>query len=364
MNSKIKNLVIYSKIVLLPFLACSAYAQTVTLANYNDQQLAELLRPNVYFHPDEKYLPMGWDTYVVESQLKNSAGTVLLANPTSRQDIADASTADTDYLDLDDNYRASTTTGALSSVPIYAHVLRTGNYIDVQYAALYGYSGCQTFGTKTYNITHTSSKQSRFIWCNFARHEGDWEHMVVRLDATTGEILKVDLAAHGEDIWYDDSEISWSSTHPNVYVSVSVHSFRPGKTTYTTGSVLGGSEADLVSLATCSSGWIDWLDTVDTTSTSDFVSGDNGTYISWAPSVYLLSSDQPLYGFSGKWGDADSDNSDIGDPEGDIPKVNDSCFTDAANLAIDYGYIDDDYLEGHSPQSPWEKGWFEGNYDD
>ncbi|MDY7095500.1 MAG: Vps62-related protein [Acidobacteriota bacterium] len=94
----------------------------------------------------------------------------------------------------------------------YAHVFPAATWnnvpagqLDVQYWFFYPYNG-------------------EFDGTAGSAHEGDWEHMTVRLDASTLEPLAVYLAAHEGGEWHDWSDLRCTDQgHPVVYSAVDSH---------------------------------------------------------------------------------------------------------------------------------------------
>lgn len=119
----------------------------------------------------------------------------------------------------------------LKDAPYYVHIkayplkndtsLQSG-FIDIQYWTFYGLNGSQFFRTGSSLLDGKN-----FIWNNFAKHEGDWEHVTVRVSHLDGanqyKILGVFFAGHGSGHWVVDNDLSYDAHHPKVYSACNSH---------------------------------------------------------------------------------------------------------------------------------------------
>ncbi|MCR9191351.1 MAG: Vps62-related protein [Gammaproteobacteria bacterium] len=91
-------------------------------------------------------------------------------------------------------------------------------FVDLQYWSFYGLSGSQLFRVGGKIIENTN-----FVWNNFARHEGDWEHVTVRVNDSFDKILGVYFSGHGGGHWVAPSNMHYHEEHPVVYSACHSH---------------------------------------------------------------------------------------------------------------------------------------------
>ncbi|KAL6047652.1 DUF946 domain-containing protein [Balamuthia mandrillaris] len=112
---------------------------------------------------------------------------------------------------------------ANGQVPVYVNALLYGDELDLQYFFFYAHNG-----PLLPRLIPTAGV-----------HEGDWEHITVRISASTEAILAIFMDSHGnEGRWYTDVASSNSAsandgykltngTHPIVYSSKCSHAVKP-----------------------------------------------------------------------------------------------------------------------------------------
>jgi len=91
-------------------------------------------------------------------------------------------------------------------------------FVDLQYWNFYGLNGSQLFRVGGGGISNTN-----FVWNNFARHEGDWEHVTVRVNDSFDKILGIYFSGHGGGHWVAPSDIRYDNEHPVVYSACHSH---------------------------------------------------------------------------------------------------------------------------------------------
>tara|TARA_R110002126_G_scaffold17798_2_gene68866 strand:- start:39279 stop:40703 length:1425 start_codon:yes stop_codon:yes gene_type:complete len=94
----------------------------------------------------------------------------------------------------------------------------SAGFVDIQYWNFYGLNAPQFFRL---GGDFVSSKN--FVWKNFAYHEGDWEHITVRVNDTYDKILGVFYAGHGGGHWVAGNKISYDAGHPKAYSACNSH---------------------------------------------------------------------------------------------------------------------------------------------
>jgi hypothetical protein len=103
--------------------------------------------------------------------------------------------------------------GHLRDAPCYAHVVSTRRGTEIQYWFFYPYNGNIAPGL------------------HFA-HEGDWEHITVRLEPSNEAASDVFYAAHEGGKWYPAHRVLNHSGRPVVYSARYTHASYPNKGTW------------------------------------------------------------------------------------------------------------------------------------
>jgi hypothetical protein len=338
------------------------------------QAMAAALAPTFYFHPDEQYLPVTMDEFVSHSSLKSSSGAVISSSLASVSALAQATTGSSgEHLEVNSSWASST--GDLSGATIYYNFVEHDGYVDFLYSFLTPYQGCQGMRVKTQKWSWSSfswkKETSNFAMCNLGRHYGDWEHATVRVNSSTGEVVSVITNAHGDSAAHAPGDVTWSSTHPRIYVALNTHGTYVTEGYHTLWDLGGdtsiweeiGMEALLDAHGIADN--VTDVKVVDLTTTDDLLDSSGGSFQTLDSSAYTLQrigcTGGPYCKFMGSWG-TDLDNSDIDGSVGDIPYVDDADFTAVVQDVADLGVIDD-YLSGDAPTGVFTHGWWTAGED-
>ncbi len=194
--------------------------------------LARYYAPYIYFHSEENYYPSSVDYYLPRVRMRNRDYPFYVKNNVTAQNI--------------DNWKIFSSTGAVlqradrggnafyvehveynvrfgdvNNAPVYVY-FKNGDWpedLDIQYWIFFPYNGPTAVGGKGY-------------------HEGDWEHVTVRIRNGCEEIRRVYYGAHGsEGRWYYPNELSYVSNHPIVYVARDSHALYPNSGTIKRGGL-------------------------------------------------------------------------------------------------------------------------------
>ena len=226
-----------TRVALLLALAGAAQAQSPAVSLAVIQQYA----PTVYLHPYDKHHPMAVEEFLGQNSMLDSSGNVLKSGLTPA-DLAAYSSA-TNYLGFTNNTFPSASNdfesgdpivpGAIagwgqSNAPIYVKTIDYGSYIDLKFYMFYGINGFQTFQAGI--IVNFKTEPYLFDWANFALHEGDWEHVTVRISEDTTRLLGVFYSQHGKAAWVPNPALD--GTHPVVYSAWDSHANFPGSDIY------------------------------------------------------------------------------------------------------------------------------------
>ncbi|MBB5017759.1 hypothetical protein HNQ59_001029 [Chitinivorax tropicus] len=319
--------------------------------NLSDVQLAKQLAPIMQFHPEEKHFPTSIEYFYKHSVLKDKNGNILRSYPQSPDQFAHLATNSDDYLDLDDNAR---NVSYSAQAPLYAHVVRYNkngtDYREVQYTMLFAYNDCEMFRAFTYKWVWDSSTKTNFAWCNFGRHEGDWEHASVRINAKTGEVTDVYTNAHGKQSRHAPKDISWNGNRPKIYIAQNAHGTHPSSDIFSYATVID-SDWSWASSGVTPAGLRE-LKVVD-------VTDDGG--ISWdTQNVVQLLNDHPITNYTGRWGLLNMDNTNVKMPSRNIPHVNDDHMEAVGQAIMKYTKLLNDYKVGTGPRGSWTTGWWDG----
>lgn len=191
--------------------------------------------PLVHLHPDETHFPSSVDWYLERVGLRRERrdgaepvlepGEITAENLIAqvREEVSSGGGYLSDYyLDIPDGAAGHPVDGGdLDGAECYAHLRPTPPGaepgFDIQYLFFYPYNGnISSFG-------------------NFS-HQGDWEHITVRVSEDGERALRIYYGAHNaEGEWYGDEDDDGfdvdEGTHPVVYAALTSHASypRPGR---------------------------------------------------------------------------------------------------------------------------------------
>lgn len=201
------------------------------MADVNLQELVSKCAPFVYYFPGNSYvgaeqnLPSSVDYYVAGVRYVRASGQTFEPGWTW-SDVAPMSSGD--FLEIVD---PSVQGGNLDSATLYVHVLPvTGDaaLIDIQYWFFFPYNGDET----AFASLSSGGDPLVALPIPFSRHEGDWEHVVVRTDLN-GSIAAVYYAQHSWGSWLNEAAgdnpdgYTTHDGHPIVYCAVGSHASYP-----------------------------------------------------------------------------------------------------------------------------------------
>jgi hypothetical protein len=201
----------------------------------NLDTLVSTFAPQVYFHPEEEYLPSSVDWYCSQVSYYERESNSITPAPTilppgwSWESIPNGQW---DYLSPATN--SPVLNGNLSNAVAYVHVLDvTGvaNQVDLQYWFFYPNNGSEILRIEgVFGIVGESP-------LSLSEHIGDWEHITVRVDisASAPKLVAVYFAQHSGGAWMlqapsDDPDAGYSltnGTHPVVYSANGTHASYP-----------------------------------------------------------------------------------------------------------------------------------------
>ena len=113
---------------------------------------------------------------------------------------------------------------------VVAHASSDGRFL--QYWFFYPKNGCQglhlTYRSKGVFTPPTEAEQDQVIaLCNLAIHEGDWEHLSIRLTEDLKSISEVYFSQHNGGIWLPVESVELSHDRPITYAALNSHANYP-----------------------------------------------------------------------------------------------------------------------------------------
>jgi hypothetical protein len=151
--------------------------------------------PDVYLHPAEKYLPTSAEK-LLEVAKPTLAGGLRLKNSDPGP------------------WRA----GNLAAATAYVNVKISVEHTDAQFWFLYAYNG-----PGTVSIGLFGRNAADFCVGSCGVHEGDWEHVTLRIRNRDGRLLAVYLAQHSGGEWIEKPEKLMNHQRLAVFSSLNGH---------------------------------------------------------------------------------------------------------------------------------------------
>jgi hypothetical protein len=339
-----------------------AQAQAVGL------DVIEKYTPTIYLHPYDNHHPMAVEEFLSECSMLDSTGKVLKTSVTP----ADLSTwsGSSNYLQFTNNtfpsegndfetgdpiVPAAAAGWGQSNAPIYVKTIDYGSYIDIKYYMFYGINGFQTFQAGI--IVNLKTQPYLFDWANFALHQGDWEHVTVRISEDTTRLLGVFYSQHGNAAWVPNPQLD--GTHPVVYSAWNSHANFPAAGIFIDDVIL--NSPGLIPLS--------WIKVANITTTTD--GGTISSYhqpnpfypngIRWTPwqnpnQLVLLDNNAGAaqwLAFNGQWGPSWTT------PVGHPPSLPSGVGGELYNLATAGNALGllSKYTNEGGPQGPQAQGW-------
>jgi len=203
---KLKNIIIFFNFIYLQQLMS-------TQTNQSNQQLIEQYAPIVYFHKDEKYLPLDINIILQNSTLKDFTTNQIITSPSNRELYDFAKSHDFKpigngnvVLSIDDSlYNHSY---PLQDQPIYAVVREKDEKTYITYIILFPYNGDYTI------LRHGKA----------GSHPGDLEHYTVELDKDKN-LTRVHFSAHGyqDGRWVSKDQVQFEHGRIVVFSALNGH---------------------------------------------------------------------------------------------------------------------------------------------
>ncbi len=339
-----------------------------------DYNTVKRFAPKVYLHPYDLHHPTSVENYLRTVQLVDQRGNVK-ADPVTLdtlQQFNDPSfylrfknqnlpTASNDIATGDPIGAGSQTGFGRCQAPVYVHVRPGGaDYVDIVYVFFYAFNGFQTFRA---GLGLLDQEKRNFVWARFARHEGDMEHISVRL-GREGALRGVYYGQHGDSEWVASPPLA-DGTHPVVYAALNSHASLPVKDARETGRIVPEKIPPVPPLR--------WVKTVDLTADDqvNVYTKPNPFYsvVEWTPwqddrqLVWVDNSPdaQKWLSFPGAFGTPNLDNTHVDRPPSLPSSAQDRLF-DLAKVVNFLDKLPEKLKKGDGPGSPATQGggwWME-----
>ncbi|MCO7225947.1 hypothetical protein [Pleionea sp. CnH1-48] len=371
-------------------------------------ELATKLAPQYRFHPYEYTFPISMEELLEHSEIVWDFDNSVSTNPTLEHLTGEKGKSlnkrsDKDFMRFKPSVfeHRPFEAGRIKNTPIYLTTRESATRLYLVYSMLMPFSDCQIFRArifKKFEVNHNARRRN-FEWCNAARHYGDWENAVVVIDKTyPAKILGLVTSAHGHETFTPYEKLNWyhgdGGHHPRIHVALNSHALYPMAPEgtpqvpfhYTSKASVFKQVVDLYNSNSASQPvWkIDWMQTIDLVT-------DNGQLVKFReplykkngePAVILWNSwresknnrielleDRNLENWEGRWGQTRRVETNMGNPSGDIPHVDDGALKrtadDLRGLVNFYNsgniYKDVELPRYTSPNSPWDSGWAKKN---
>ncbi len=182
------------------------------------KELIERYGPVVFMHPDEKYHMTSVDWFLPRAWLVNSeTGEKVQATmdnlPQGRKNKGKY------HLELkDDGSRA----GDLSLAKAYVHAKAQEKQTDLQFWFFYAYNGPGTAKIKSL-VAGKSVHSGKANLAPLGEHEGDWEHITLRIDHANFDVDQVYLSQHSGGVWLSPEKLERKGEKFVIYSSKNGH---------------------------------------------------------------------------------------------------------------------------------------------
>lgn len=310
--------------------------------------------PIVWLHGKENHLPSSVYDYLQDADLYDSTWhTVVKKGPLTPADLAQTNgqrfytrTRKPQPKDSADGPSGAPLQNNECKAPMYVWTSYGADYIDLKYVFFYEFSGFQTF-----RLCEYFGKRANFVWGRWGRHEGDFEHVTVRINREQTKVLGVFYSAHGHSEFVANPHMNGS--RPIVFSALSTHASYPTSGIFKTGEV-----KEAIAIPN-----IRWLNVVDICATNEDVKAyRNGTgnkgFVQWMPTstsdLIDLRSDktaQKWLNFKGTFGRPETDNTHIDRPASGTP-MRDLLFAAVKVFMAEIVKSNRKLVYGRSPRSP------------
>ena len=185
-------------------------------------QLIKRYGPKLYLNLNESYQPTSAEWFLERAWLLDKqTGTKVQAVPNDLP--TGAANKDRYQLLLKDK---SSRGGDLAAAKAYVHAKGSDFYTDIQFWFLSAYNGPGTARIK-WLVFDTTVHSGNPSLAPLGEHEGDWEHVTIRISNTSRKPEQVYFSQHAGGIWVDIANVRRDGDQIVVYSSLNGHASYP-----------------------------------------------------------------------------------------------------------------------------------------
>ncbi len=185
-------------------------------------QLIKRYGPKLYLHPKERYHPTSAERFLERAWLVDKqTGTKKQADPNNLP--TGAANKDRYQIMLKDE---SSRGGDLAAAKAYVHAKVSDFYTDIQFWFLSAYNGPATARIK-WLVFDTTMHSGNANLAPLGEHEGDWEHVTIRISNTSRKPERVYFSQHAGGVWVDIENVRRDGDQIIVYSSLNGHASYP-----------------------------------------------------------------------------------------------------------------------------------------
>jgi hypothetical protein len=237
----LKESTYYARIARTSSIVILSAGTNLACAQCDYMEIIEKFAPKIILHKNDIHRPMDVETFIANSKLYDDNENIILSSVTL-DDLTNPLYNQSNYslgnYDFQGSYYGpanvvSDRTGDPLDLnnevtsKCYAKVIEHDGYVDIVYGFFYQWNGFQIFRASILDLFSTVTRN--FEWRDFARHEGDWEHVTVRLSPDLETVIGVFGAAHGDSKFYsiESGDIHFEGTHPRMFAALNSHATYP-----------------------------------------------------------------------------------------------------------------------------------------
>lgn len=203
------------------------------------QHLIRQYAPILYLNPNEQYQLANVEYFLDNANLIEIGGSnnPVKTHPLTASDLPAGEDNGKKYQLVLKDDSPQTRAGDPANAKIYVHVKQPDStHLDLQFWFFYAYNGPGTIYLKCgytvpkFGIPPYENKEDAgsALAEPLGEHEGDWEHITIRLALDSGEIDKVYFSQHSGGVWKTRSELKdWEDGRLVVYSSLNGHASYP-----------------------------------------------------------------------------------------------------------------------------------------
>ncbi|GLS28263.1 Vps62-related protein [Marinibactrum halimedae] len=347
-----------TKTFTLSLVSFSTFSLHSVAATLISDETVKKYAPLIKLHRNDSSMPTSVEKTLANATIKDEGGNIIFSQ---LDNITAHDLQPGDYIDINDDFRnGNPVINGVVKAPVYVRLMEDEGkpYTDIQYMLFYPYNGCAYLRVNYYVYARVSTHTRNVPVCNFGRHEGDWEHVTVRVDNQTQNAMGVFLSGHGKGNWYsydNDPHLIKSDTHPVVYSALNSHANYAYEGTFTQADLGSAATAAGIALGSLTGNPITWVKQVDTTANSGTLTFENDPQRDTQPlwetwnQLEPITGEEPWTQLDLRWGEQMDNSGNVRVPN--MEEAAESSLRTLANAAIRIGLVED-YINGIAPKTP------------